>query len=336
MSYEPLTPDIGPTDFNSAVTHPLQSFEWGTFREATGIRVIREVSVSGQKVDRACTITIHPIPRTSWNIGYLPKGAMPDETLIQTLQEIGEKERCVLIQLEPNVTVDEQKVIPSQLRPAVHPLFTKHTLQIDLRKSEDELLANMHSKTRYNIRVAQKHNVSVQEDNSPEAFKEYLKLTEETTKRQGFYAHSRKYHETQWQTLPHVVKPNQLSSHLLTATVDGKVLTAWILFVFQGVLYYPYGASSGEHRETMHSTAMMWEAIRYGKNLGLKIFDLWGALGADPDPKDPWFGFHRFKSGFGPQSVEFIGSYDLVINPSLYKIYAIADKLRWIYLKLRK
>jgi len=80
----------------------------------------------------------------------------------------------------------------------------------------------------------------------------------------------------------------------------------------------------------------MWEGIRFGQKLGLKKFDMWGALGQEPNPKDPWFGFHDFKRKFGPEHVEFIGSYDLVINPAMYQAYKVADKLRWLYLRMKK
>jgi len=127
-----------------------------------------------------------------------------------------------------------------------------------------------------------------------------------------------------------------LTAHLLTAKYKNKILTAWILFVFKDTLYYPYGASSSENREVMSSNLMMWEAIRFGKNLGLKKFDMWGALGPNPDKKDPWYGFHSFKEKYGPEHLEYIGSYDLVINPILYQLYKVADKLRWIMLRLKK
>jgi lipid II:glycine glycyltransferase (peptidoglycan interpeptide bridge formation enzyme) len=101
------------------------------------------------------------------------------------------------------------------------------------------------------------------------------------------------------------------------------------------MLYYPYGASSSQHRDVMSSNLMMWDVIMYGKKMGLKTFDMWGSLGPNPDTKDPWYGFHRFKQGYGPELVEFVGSYDLVINPILYQGYKIADKLRWLFLRLR-
>lgn len=303
------------------INHPLQTPEWEEFRRKTNLKTLR---VNG------LLLTIHKIPHTPFNIGYIPKGPMPDKKLIDQLKKIGSEENCVFIQLEPNVikTSDSSLITHNLgLRPAVHPLFTKYTFVLDLTKSEDELLKGMHPKTRYNIRIAQKHGVEIVEDNSDKAFEEYLKLTKETTLRQGFYAHSEKYHRLMWKTLKDKI------AHLFLAKYKNKILAAWIVFVYKDTLYYPYGASSSEHREVMASNLMMWEVIRWSKRLGLKKFDMWGALGPKPDELDEWFGFHRFKQGYGPELIEFVGSYDLVINPFLYELYKLADKLRWLFLR---
>jgi len=328
-------------EYNRLVSHPLQSYEWGEFREREGIKVVRIGFYDDTKLIDGFTLTIHPIPKTKWNVGYLPKGSLPNKTQIKTLREIGKKHRCIFIQVEPNERQNEgyeKELYMLGLQKAARPLFTKYTFVLDLTKSEEELIQNLHPKTRYNIRVAQKHNVNVTEKNTDEAFKTYLDITDETTKRQKFYAHTNEYHSLQWQILPHESKypSNELSSHLLVATYNMKILVAWILFVFKDTLYYPYGASSSEHRETMASTLMMWEAIKFGKKLGLKKFDMWGALGPDPDEHDPWYGFHRFKQGFRPEPVEFIGSYDLVLSKPLYLFYKISDKLRWVLLRIKK
>ena len=330
------------SEFNNVVSHPLQSYEWGEFREKTGIKVIRRGFFEKGKLVKGFTLTLHKIPKTSFNIGYLPKGDLPDEDLINELQKIGKEEKCIFIQLEPNIIRHSELVSESLndilhlgLTPAAHPLFTKYTFVLDLTKSEEELLKAMHPKARYNIRVAGKHEVEIIEDNSEKAFEEYWRLMQQTTSRQNFYAHTKEYHKIQWQTFKKTKEnKNGLQSHLLLAKYQGKVLTAWVLFVFKDTLYYPYGASSSENREVMPSNLIMWEAILFGKKLGLKMFDMWGALGPDPDPKDPWYGFHNFKEKYGPGHIEFIGSYDLVINPVLYQGYKLADKLRWFYLKL--
>ena len=118
------------------------------------------------------------------------------------MEKIGSDNNCVYIQLEPNILKKDWSVDTDQLTlvNSFHPLFTKYTFVLDLTKSEDELLKNMHSKTRYNIKVAQKHGVQIIEDNSVEAFEKYWNIMQETTKRQKFYAHTKKYHQLQWQT----------------------------------------------------------------------------------------------------------------------------------------
>jgi lipid II:glycine glycyltransferase (peptidoglycan interpeptide bridge formation enzyme) len=70
--------------------------------------------------------------------------------------------------------------------------------------------------------------------------------------------------------------------------------------------------------------------------MGLHYFDMWGALSDPPDTKDPWYGFHKFKEGYGATHTEFSGSYDLVIRPTLYEVYKIADRARRGYLRLIK
>jgi len=326
-------------EFNKFVTHPLQSYEWGEFRRATGITVVRKGFFEKNKLKDAFQLTVHPIPHTMWTIGYLPKGNIPTPHLLEELEKIGQEYNCIFIQIEPNVRISENVKFGSgnwKLQKATHPLFTKYTLELDLTKTEEELLKDMHQKTRYNIKVAQKHNVTVEEKNTPGGFDTFWKLTKETTSRQQFYAHTKSYHLSQWQTLSHDINTNKLSSHLLVATYNHLPLTTWIVFIFKDTLYYPYGASSQEHRETMHSTLMMWEAIRFGKKHHLKKFDLWGAAAPDASSLDPWFGFTQFKERFGPKRIEFVGSYDLIIRPVLYKGYVLADKLRWLLLKIRK
>ena len=85
----------------------------------------------------------------------------------------------------------------------------------------------------------------------------------------------------------------------------------------------------------MPSYAMMWEAIQFGKKQGCKLFDLWGTPGSDPSPNDPWFGFHRFKLGFGAKLVEFVGTYDLVIDHRLYPLLNLGNAMRWKLLRLK-
>ena len=297
--------------------HPLQTPEWGEFRKSMGIDVVRV---------RDWQITFHRVPYTPWTIGYFPKGPLPTKLMIDSLTKLGKEKHAIFIQLEPNA---EKGSVPIPL--SHHPLFTKYSFVLDLTKSESELLAAMHPKTRYNIRVAEKHNVVVKEDNSPTAFNEYLRLTHETTSRQGFYAHNSMYHKTMWE-----VMHKAGIAHLFTASYEGNVLSAWIVFVYGDTVYYPYGSSSRDHREVQAPTLLLWEIAKWAKAQGIKKFDLWGAMGPNPDVRDPWYGFHRFKQGFNPKLVEFVGSYDLIINKPVYFLYTLADSIRWTLLRLKK
>lgn len=343
------------TEFNKIVNHPLQSYEWGEFRKKTGVKVVRKGFLEKDMLTFGFQLTIHKIPYTSFTIGYLPKCSLPTKEIIDELKKISMQEKCIFIQIEPNTEMENgsdnwrNTMKNLGLMPSFHPLFTRYTFELDLTKSEDELIKNMHSKTRYNIKVAKKHNVQITKDSLNQAFLTYINLTKETTKRQRFYAHTEKYHSLMWETLGiqnsnleiEKLDRNGLSAHLFTAnyhppsTTTPITLAAWILFVFHDTLYYPYGSSANLYRETMASNLMMWEAIRFGKKLGLKKFDMWGALGPNPNKNDPWYGFHRFKEGYGGRLTEFAGSFDLISKPFYYQIYKSLDKTRWLLLKLQ-
>ncbi|MDP1722861.1 MAG: peptidoglycan bridge formation glycyltransferase FemA/FemB family protein [Candidatus Gottesmanbacteria bacterium] len=311
-----------------SVSHPLQSEAWGQFRSVMGIDVVRIRPLGPELAEGQ--LTFHNIPFTPFTVGYFPKGPLPTQPMLEELTKIGKQKRAVFIQLEPNVAHHSSFVIhhSSFLKPSHHSLFTKYTFVLDLTKTEEELLQSMHPKTRYNLKIAQKHAVVVKEDNSPEAFEKYLKLSRETTTRQGFYAHNETYHRRMWK----ILHPAKIA-HLWTASYKEKILAAWIIFIWDKTLYYPYGSSSRENRDVMAPTLLLWEIAKWGKNQGFTSFDLWGALGPHPDEHDPWYGFHRFKQGFNPQLVEFVGSFDLVLHPWLYWLYTIADTIRWRMLK---
>jgi lipid II:glycine glycyltransferase (peptidoglycan interpeptide bridge formation enzyme) len=328
----------------------------------TGRKVIRLGIFDAKKLTGGYQVFLHPIPRTQYSVVYFPRGPLPDKPMLNALKKLAQKENAIFVKMEPNVggplnhappagrlgseQAQKRKRLSSahtQIRDFLanngclpgRSLFPPWTFWLDLKKSEEKLLSAMHSKTRYNLRLSQKHGVKVVEDNSDQAFKTHLKLLFETTQRQGFYAHTPEYHQKMWEILKPQQKNQGLTVHLLSAKYQKKTLVTWVLFDFNNVLYYPYGGSSREHREVMSSYAMMWEAIKFGKKMGCHTFDLWGTPGPEPSRKDPWYGFHRFKTGFGPQLVEFIGTYDLVVDFPKYRLFTLADTLRWKFLKLK-
>ena len=321
---------------NEVARHPLQSYEWGEFRNSDRVEVLRLGKYRGSNLQEVYQISLHQIPKMPWKIGYCPKSSIPGKEVLKKIMEIAKKKRVIMIKFEPNVKGETGKVKLEKWKKEYsivkgEPLFTKYTFWLDLKKDEEELMAGMKSKTRYNVRLAEKRGVRVVEDSSKKGFEDYWKLMEATTKRQEFYAHDKNYHEKMWEKMS-----SSGQAHLFKAVFKGEVLTAWILLKLNRTLYYPYGASSREHRELMANNLMMWEVIKFGKKEGCDLFDMWGSLGPDPDKNDPWYGFHRFKEGYGAELVEFVGSWDLVINPALYWIYRSGNKMRWMVLRLKK
>jgi len=327
--------------YNKVIEHPLQTWEWGEFRKKTGVEIERLGFFENGKITQSLQVSFHPLPFIGKTAGYFPKGFMPDENQLAALKKLGEAHNALFIKLEPNVSQAAETATSahSAIRKFLkthdckpgRPLFTQYTFELDLNKTEEELFAQLSNKTRYNVRVADKKGVKVFENSTAEGMEIYLNVLKETTDRQGFYAHSPEYFRTMWQELG-----NSGMMRIFNAVYEGKVLVSWIMFVFDNVLYYPYGASSREYRDVMASNLMMWEMIRLGKQLGCKTFDMWGSLGPEPDPKNPWFGFHRFKKGYGGQLKEFIGTYDLVLDSTMYSLYRVIEELRWKFLRLRK
>ncbi len=304
--------------------HPLQTRAWEEFRKKWGNETVR---VDGN------LLTLHKVPFLNRKIGIFEKGPMPTKSMLESLTEFGKKENLIFIKLEPNYVVkkdniscaDEKKVIKliniyNGTRGKT--IFTPTTFWIDLTKSEEDLMKSFTSKTRYNIRLAEKKGVTVRTDNSDIAFEKYLELTKETTKRDKFFAHSEKYHRLMWEVLK-----KEGIANLLVAKYQGEIITTWILFKEGDFLYYPYGASTHKFKNVMANNLMMWEAIKFGKKNNLKTFDLWG--------REPGKGFTKFKEGYNPSVIEFLGTWDLVIDKPKYHLYKTMEKLRWYFLRLK-
>jgi len=301
-------------NLDKIATHPLQTSAWAEFRREWGNEVLET---------KYGILTLHKLPFTNYKIGMFIKGITPTKEILSELKKIGSEKNIVFIKLEPNVEKSENLVKLMESFSAVpgKTLFTPTTFWIDLTPSEEALMKNFSSKTRYNIRLAQKKGVTIKEDGSDKAFDKYLELTRETVSRQGFYAHTEKYHRLMWNILKKVG-----IAHLLVASYRDEIITTWILFAWKNFLYYPYGASTEKHKEVMANNLMMWEAIKFGKKLGLTTFDLWG--------REEGKGFTKFKEGYNPKVIEFLETWDLVINKPLYAIYKIAEWIRWPTLKI--
>lgn len=312
--------------YNRMAAHPLQSWEWGEARKQMGIEVLR--LTDGKHVFQ---ITFHKIPHTSFKIGYLPRSIMPSDHVLEYIYQYGKSHNVIFMKMEPYVEKSDATIIQNQkytLRPSPHPLFPNWSISLDLRPSEEELLKNMKSKTRYNIKLAQKKGVTIREESDEEGFNTFSKLYFETCKRQKYHGHTPGYHKIIWENL------KDSMAHILIAYYEEIPLAAYELFYFNKKFYYPYGGTSIQHRNVMAANLLMWEAIRLGKKLGAETFDMWGALGPQYDENHPWAGFTKFKEGYGGKFTEYAGSYDLIINSGQYALYNLLHKARSALLSL--
>ncbi|GIW59740.1 MAG: peptidoglycan bridge formation protein FemAB [Patescibacteria group bacterium] len=333
--------------YKQFTSHLMQSWEWGETKEAMG----KEVHRYGQFNDFGTMlggyqISIHPLPAplSNWKIGYLPKCPPLTVELTRSLLEFGRNRGIIFFKVEPNeyISCADPTAIAdlSQKRTALlqeipelrlgKELFTRYNFIIDLTLSEEALLARMHPKTRYNINLAQRKGVQIAFRNDDEAFQIFLDRYFETTKRNGFHGHDTNYHRNVW----NVFKKYNMAQ-ILISTYNNTPLTVWMLVTSDNTLYYPYGGSTTLYREVMASNLVAWEAIKYGKSQNLQKFDLWGALGPDAVTTDPYYGFHRFKSGYGGDHLEYLGSFDLVVNPQQYQLFLQIQKLRDKFLKFK-
>ncbi len=289
----------------------MQSPEWGEFRARMGNKVSR---VEGENEYLIMWTRIRP---TNLWFGYCPMSQMPTENDIRILNHESRIMGGIGIRFEPNVVSSIKYHVSSMLVPGRH-LFKPKTFWIDLTKSEEELLKNMHPKARYNMRLAQKHGVQISED--PDCIEDYLRLMfGKTTKRQKIYAHSEKYHRT-------LAKLSFV--HLFKATYQEKVIAVWMVFAWDKFIYYAYGAFDDDFKNVMAPVLGLWEIIKWGKKKGYETLDLWGA--------EEGRGFARFKEQFGPKLVEMVGTYDLPVNPLLYKAFRVVEEIRWKILRIIK
>lgn len=287
--------------------HITQSEEWGKFRSQTA---------NIKKVIRFKTwqIFFSKVPFFG-SVAYIPRTPAPTTTELDELKAQCQKENALFIKFEPLEEMAEGIKSKS--------ILPRHTIYIDLTKPEGELLSEMHEKTRYNIRLAQKKGVTVQEEHNPEKF---IELLESTEKRQGFYSHYPDYYRKLWEVLRPVNMVYILSSYPYAAIM---------LFRYRDTLYYPYGGSDPKYKDFQAPSLLHFEAMKLGKKLGCKIYDLWGSYKNTPTDKDPWWGIYRFKKGFGGAEITFPESVDIPLSP-LYKPLMLAENFRWKLLRLKK
>jgi peptidoglycan pentaglycine glycine transferase (the first glycine) len=304
--------------------HILQTSPWGALKSAFGWK-----PHFVQQNELGALILFRRLP-LGLSVGYIPRGPVGEGALAVFWPEVDalcRRERAIFLRVEPDIwepvsTEFFQTHLPGfvQSEQTVQP---PRTIIIDLRGDEEQILMAMKSKTRYNIRLAQRKDVVVRESEDIRAFYRMMLTTGE---RDAFGVHSLDYYQRAYDCFaPHG------ACVLLVAEYQGQPLAALMAFAHGDTAWYFYGASTNEERNRMPTYLLQWEAMRWAKNKGCQAYDLWGVpdyaereLEDDfLDRSDGLWGVYRFKRGFGGDLKRTIGAWDRIYQPLLYKAYQL-------------
>ena len=290
--------------------HLLQTWAWGALKGAFGWIPVRiGVEQDGALVAGAQVLYRRFGPLA---LGYVPKGPVlateePEaaKALWQVIRERSRPLRAVALKVEPEWRDDNAErhawLRRHGFRPSASTIQPRRTIIIDLHPEEDEILARMKSKWRYNVRLSGRRGVVVQNagrDGLP-AFYDLMRITGE---RDEFGIHS----------LPYYTRAYDL--------FEGQGRVALLMaYAYNGQAWYMYGASSNQHRSLMPNHQLQWRAMQWAREQGCHQYDLWGIADVDPEAATADLGgVQRFKEGFGGEVVRYVGAYDLVYNRPLY------------------
>jgi lipid II:glycine glycyltransferase (peptidoglycan interpeptide bridge formation enzyme) len=334
--------------------HLLQTWEWAQVKAKYGWQPMpfvwshQQSAASGQP-SAAAMVLRRVIPTGGFArkmcILYAPKGPLLDWSdaalrgrVLDDLQALARRTGAIFVKADPDVLLGtgvpgEAEAVEAATGQAVRAelgrrgwldsqdqIQFRNTVLLDLSPAEDEMLARMKQKTRYNVRLAEKKGVSVRVGTAQDLPLLY-KMYAETSVRDGFVIRDEGYYQTVWQTY---MKPaaisGQPSAEPLIAEVEGQPVAAIFLFYFAGRAYYLYGMSRDAHREKMPNHLLQWEAMRRAKSKGCTAYDLWGAPDEFAESDSLW-GVFRFKEGLGGQVIRTLGAWDYPASPLLYKMY---------------
>ncbi len=305
----------------------MQTAAWGELKAAFGWQVVRLMMGN-----TGAQILFRPLP-LGFSVAYLPKGplGLPDLAFWKQVDSLCQKRRAILLKVEPDCWEDEAALVggarPLKAQPSRRAIQPRRTLVVDLTPPEEEILARMKQKTRYNIRLAARKGVVVRPSQDIAAFHA---LMQTTGQRDGFAVHSLAYYRMAW-ALFHPLG----ACELLMAEYEGQPLAGLMVFAWGQRAWYLYGASNNRERNRMPTYLLQWEAMRWAKAHGCTEYDLWGVPDEDQETleasfsqrSDGLWGVYRFKRGFGGVLRRAAQPLDRVYHPMLYRLGVWSGRL---------
>jgi len=246
------------------------------------------------------------------------------------LEKLSRREKAILIKIDPEVVrywgIDQERKSPvgekliQELQSrgwlySAEQIQFPNTMLLDLTRSEEDLLASMKSKTRYNIRLAGRKGITIRQGNMDD-LDLIATMYQETAARDDFAIRPQAYYLDAWRSFYEA----DMAMPLL-AEYQGDPVAAVILIRFGDRVTYMYGASTNNERQRMPNYLLQWESIRWAKAQGCKIYDFWGAP-TQFEEGDPLWGVWRFKDGFRGDVAWHVGAWDFPARPFWYNVYA--------------
>jgi lipid II:glycine glycyltransferase (peptidoglycan interpeptide bridge formation enzyme) len=265
----------------------------------------------------AAQILLRSLPFGFGTLAYVPRGPVLDyedstlfQGMVQALRDTALQRKVVSLKIEPDVI--EPSPLSDLLRQVglepAPPVQMRSSIWVDLSASEDEILARQKQKTRYNIRLAARKGVTVS-SHGAEGLDEWYEMYAATSQRDEFTIHSLEYYRQVMRSLGPAGTVNLLLAHH-----DGDLLAGIIVFAFGSKAQYMYGASSNVKRSFMAPYLVQWEGMRWARERGATLYDLWGIPDTLEENEDLW-GVYRHKRGYGGEIVRYVGAFDLVRSP---------------------
>jgi lipid II:glycine glycyltransferase (peptidoglycan interpeptide bridge formation enzyme) len=321
----------------------LQSAFWGTFKSRFGWES-RAFLVNWRGFGERPLLVLYRRLAPGLAMAYVPWGPeLPDNfptglELFPALAELAKKLRRLLprgaafIRFDPPWFAEEGAVPfppPPFFKRAAADVQPPDTVMVNLAESEENILAAMKPKWRYNIGLAEKRGVTVQRPDE-QGLAIFYRLLAETAVRDGIAIHSREYYQTLFELCRNdgnLMRNGRAELRLYTAEHEGDFLAAIVVLCRLKTATYLYGASSNVKRNLMAPYALQWQAMRDAKALGCLEYDLFGIPPSD-DPSHPMAGLYRFKTGFGGTIIHRGGSWDYAYQPLFRALFNTAEKLR--------
>lgn len=297
----------------------MQSISWSQFKHRQGLRNVL-VTVSDDGVAVAGAMLYTPAKARGSSLLIAPEGpVLPwhDRALAEELLELILKEcerqarslRAIAVRMEPRLAATNS-LLQSSMSRAPTDLIPRETLYLDLTKPRQDILAEMKSKGRYNIALAERRGVKLVEQSDVSAARKFYSVMKESSKRDQYSLEPLSFFESLMETLaPHTAR-------VFFAEHDHDVLGALLMITYGERATYLYGGITNEKRNKMAGYALQWHAICAAQDAGCTTYDFYG-YDQFQAPGNLYAQFSQFKSKFGGRPVRFVGGHEFYFLDSL-------------------